>query len=303
MEKLSAISSRSNSPLKSAKKGEQKVQFSDEAEFRLQGHKVCGKPPEVPRAPPYSRSSSRMSGSSSISSSSSSSSSSTGTRFSSAGSTSSGLDRANRSGDPSRWTSSLDRKRAGSLRNKSSDRPPKCDSSRSHSLDRRRADSSRRESASPVGSTSERKRRECDGKDSQSKEKKPKTKTAGPPHSRSFSGERSKLPARQKLTPPSLPQSAKGDHAKKENIIEQKVTLHTEEKKSWTQRMKRAASRSPSRSLTEKSGKEDKENVGCEKSSERSREHHKSQDKKERGRTLKRENRNEKSSSGGKSKQ
>ncbi|XP_068246086.1 tubulin polyglutamylase TTLL5-like isoform X2 [Palaemon carinicauda] len=306
MEKLSAISSRSDSPVKSARKGDQKVQFSDDAEFRLQGHKVCGKPPEVPRAPPYSRSSSRMSGSSSISSSSSSSSSSTGTRFSSDGSTSSALERGNRSGD-SRWTSSLDRKRAGSLRNKSSDRPPRSDSSRSHSLDRRRADSGRRESASPVSSSSERKRRECDGKDTQNKEKKPRTRTGPPAHNRSYSGERPKLPARQKLTPPSLPQSGKGDYSKKENILEQKVPLQTEEKKpgrfhmEWARRMKRAASRSPSRSLTEKNGKEDKENVSNEKISDKSKDQ-KSQDKKERGRSLKRENRSGKSSSNGKNK-
>ncbi|XP_066958214.1 tubulin polyglutamylase TTLL5-like isoform X1 [Macrobrachium rosenbergii] len=306
MEKLSAISSRSDSPVKSARKGDQKVQFSDEAEFRLQGHKVCGKPPEVPRAPPYSRSSSRMSGSSSISSSSSTSSSSTGTRFSSAGSTNSAQERGNRLGDnSSRWTSSLDRKRAGSLRSKSSDRPPKSDSSRSHSLDRRRADSARRESASPVSSSSERKRRECDGKDSQNKEKKPKTRTGGTAHNRSYSGERPKLPARQKLAPPSLPPSGKGDHSKKENILEQKVPLQTEEKKpgrftmEWAQRMKRAASRSPSRSLIEKSGKEDKENVSNEKLSDKSKDQ-KSQEKKERGRSLKRENRNGKSSSNGK---
>ncbi|KAK7074177.1 Tubulin polyglutamylase ttll5 [Halocaridina rubra] len=303
MEKMSScISSRSNSPVKSARKAEQKVQFCDSAEIRLHGHKVCGKPPEVPRAPPYCRSSSRMSASSSISSSSSCSSG--GTRFSSsAGSTSSALDRINKSGD-SKVPATLDRKRAGSLRQKSSDHAQRSDSSRSHSLDRRRGcENSRRESASPVNAGSERKRRECEGKDNHSKEKKPKTKSNGPSHSRSFSGERSKLPGRQKMAPPTLLPSGKSDHSK--TVLEQKVSFQNDDKASnckgsyyLAQQFRRAASRSPSRTFPEKSSKEDKENIGREKG----RGDHKSHDKKERGRSLKRESRNSKASSSGKHK-
>lgn len=298
MEKLPKVPSRSNSPVKSGRKGDHKVQFSDQSDLRLRGHKVCGKPPEVPRAPPYSRSSSRLSGSSSISSSSSCSSS---CRLSSGGGSSSALDRpCSRVGENTKWTSSLDRKRSGSLRSKTSERQPKSEINRSHSLDRRRAENSRRESASPSNSSTERKRRDCEGKDSQNKEKKPKTRTTGISHSRSYSGERPRLPNRQKMTPPTLSQSWKGDVSKKENIMEQKVSLQDESTKStskslshfpmeWAERMKRAASRSPQRSLNMGDGplKEDKENEKKEKTKVEN----KSSDKKERGRSLKRESR------------
>lgn len=299
MEKLPKVPSRSNSPVKSGRKGDHKVQFSDQSDLRLRGQKVCGKPPEVPRAPPYSRSSSRLSGSSSISSSSSCSSNS---RLSSGGGSSSALDRPlSRGGDSTKWTSSLDRKRSGSLRSKTSERQPKSDINRSHSLDRRRAESSRRESASPSHSSTERKRRDCEGKDSQNKEKKPKTKTTGISHSRSYSGERPRLPNRQKLTPPTLSQNWKNE--KKENLIEQKVSLRDDDKTTskslvnipmeWAERMKRSASRSPQRSLNmgDRQVKEDKEIEKKEKMKE-----HKTSDKKERGRSLKRENRSSKSS-------
>nr|XP_027207792.1 tubulin polyglutamylase TTLL5-like isoform X2 [Penaeus vannamei] len=302
MEKLPKVPSRSNSPVKSGRKGDHKVQFSDQSDLRLRGQKVCGKPPEVPRAPPYSRSSSRLSGSSSVSSSSSCSSNS---RLSSGGGSSSALDRpCSRGGDSTKWTSSLDRKRSGSLRSKTSERQPKSDINRSHSLDRRRAESSRRESASPSHSSTERKRRDCEGKDSQNKEKKPKTKTTGISHSRSYSGERPRLPNRQKLTPPTLSQNWKNDISKKENLIEQKVGLHDDDKTTskslgnipmeWAERMKRSTSRSPQRSLNMGDGhvKEDKENEKKEKTKG----DHKASDKKERGRSLKRENRSSKSS-------
>lgn len=303
MEKLPKVPSRSNSPVKSGRKGDHKVQFSDQSDLRLRGQKVCGKPPEVPRAPPYSRSSSRLSGSSSVSSSSSCSSNS---RLSSGGGSSSALDRpCSRGGDSTKWTSSLDRKRSGSLRSKTSERQAKSDISRSHSLDRRRAESSRRESASPSHSSTERKRRDCEGKDSQNKEKKPKTKTTGISHSRSYSGERPRLPNRQKLTPPTLSQNWKNDLSKKETLIEQKVGLHDDDKTTskslgnipmeWAERMKRSTSRSPQRSLNMGDGhvKEDKENEKKEKTKGE----HKTSDKKERGRSLKRENRSSKSSS------
>ncbi|XP_045613657.1 tubulin polyglutamylase TTLL5 isoform X3 [Procambarus clarkii] len=309
MEKLPKVSSRSNSPVKSTRKGDQKVQFSDEADLRLRGNKVSGKPPEVPRAPPYGRSSSRLSGSSSISSSSSSSSSST-SRGSSGGSSSSALDRpSGRVIDSSKWTSSLDRKRSGSVRSKISDRPQRSDISRSLSLDRRRAENSRRESASPNSSSTERKKREGESKDVQNKERKTKTRTLGPSHSRSFSGERPKLLGRQKIAPPSVSQGLKSDQHKKENILEQKLSLQNDDKNTgkvssrfsvdWAERMKRAASRSPHRSQLngEGSAREDKEN---EKVRDKGRGESKTQDKKERGRSLKRENRSNKYSSSGK---
>ncbi|XP_042216637.1 tubulin polyglutamylase TTLL5-like isoform X2 [Homarus americanus] len=308
MEKLPKVPSQSNSPVKSARKGDQKVQFSDDTDNRLRGNKVCGKPPEVPRAPPYGRSSSRLSGSSSISSSSSSSSSSSTSRGSSGGGSSSALDRPSGRGvEPSKWTSSLDRKRSGSVRSKTSDRPQRSDINRSLSLDRRRAENSRRESASPNSSSTERKRRDCESRDIQSREKKPKTRTSGPPHSRSFSGERPKLLGRQKMTPPTISQTSKSDHPKRDNVLEQKLSLHNDEKNTskgssrfsmdWAERMKRAASRSPHRNQTngEVSGREDKEN---EKIRDKGRSESKGQDKKERGRSLKRENRTNKYSSG-----
>ncbi|XP_071541853.1 tubulin polyglutamylase TTLL5-like [Panulirus ornatus] len=309
MEKLPKVSSQSNSPIKSARKGDQKVQFSDEADLRLRGHKVCGKPPEVPRAPPYGRCSSRLSGSSSVSSSSSSSSSySSGTsRGSVGGGSSSTLDRPSSRGvDSSKWTSSLDRKRSGSVRSKTSDRPQRSDINRSLSLDRRRAESSRQESASPNSSSSERKRRECENKEVLSKEKKPKARTCGTFHNRSFSGERPKLPGRQKLTAPTISQSGKSDHFKKDNALEQKLSLQNDKNTNkpnsrfhmeWAERMKRAASRSPHRNQTngEISGREDKEN---EQIRDKGRGDSKNQDKKERGRSRKRETRSNKSSSG-----
>lgn len=307
MEKLPKVSPQSSSPVKSAKKGEHKVQFSDEADLRLRGQKVCGKPPEVPRAPPYSRSSSRLSGSSSISSSSSSTSSSS--RFSSSsGGSSSALERSViRGSDTSGLTSSLDRKRSGSVRSKTSDRFQKSDSSRSLSLDRRRAEGNRRESASPSNSSSERKRRECENRDNQNREKKPKTRPPGTVHSRSHSGEQGRLLTRQKMAQPTIPQGNKGDHASVHSK-EDKSTTNIEEKKprpyfnmEWAEKVKRAASRSPSRPQTngEPSEREDKEN---EKVREKGKASSRNQDKKERGRSLKRENRTNKYASTGKHK-
>ncbi|XP_045119841.1 tubulin polyglutamylase TTLL5-like isoform X5 [Portunus trituberculatus] len=294
--------------LPSTKKGEHKVQFSDETDLKLRGQKVCGKPPEVPRAPPYSRSSSRLSGSSSISSSSSSTSSSSTSRFSSSGGSSSTLERSvGRGSDPSRLTSSLDRKRTGSVRSKTSDRVQKSDSSRSLSLDRRRAEGSRRESASPSTSSTERKRRECENRDIQNiqnREKKPKTRLPGG-HSRSQSGEQGRLLGRQKMAQPTL-SHGKGDSSKT-YIVEEKSTTKIEEKKfpfhmDWAERVKRATSRSPSRTQTttsEPSEREDKEN---EKVREKGKGDLRNQDKKERGRSLKRENRTNKHASNGKHK-
>lgn len=312
MEKLPKVPSQSSSPVKSAKKGEHKVQFSDEADLRLRGQKVCGKPPEVPRAPPYSRSSSRLSGSSSISSSSSSTSSSSTSRFStSSGGSSSTLERsAVRGSDTSGLTSSLDRKRSGSVRSKTSDRFQKSDSSRSLSLDRRRAEGNRRESASPSNSSSERKRRECENRDNQNREKKPKTRPPGTVHARSHSGEQGRLLARQKMAQPTIPQSSKTDHPNVHNQDE-KSTTKIEDKKprssyfnmDWAEKVKRAASRSPSRPQTngerEPSEREDKEN---EKVREKGKISSRNQDKKERGRSLKRENRTNKYASTGKHK-
>ena len=295
--------------LPSAKKGEHKVQFSDETDLKLRGQKVCGKPPEVPRAPPYSRSSSRLSGSSSISSSSSSTSSSSTSRFSSSGGSSSTLERSvGRGSDPSRLTSSLDRKRTGSVRSKTSDRVQKSDSSRSLSLDRRRAEGSRRESASPTTSSTERKRRECENRDIQNiqnREKKPKTRLPATGHSRSQSGEQGRLLGRQKMAHPTL-SHGKGDSSKN-HIVEEKSTTKIEEKKlpfhmDWAERVKRATSRSPSRTqttTTEPSEREDKEN---EKVREKGKGDSRNQDKKERGRSLKRENRTNKHASNGKHK-
>lgn len=306
MEKLPKVPSQSSSPVKSAKKGEHKVQFSDEADLRLRGQKVCGKPPEVPRAPPYSRSSSRLSGSSSISSSSSSTSSSS--RFSSSsGGSSSTLERSViRGSDTSGLTSSLDRKRSGSVRSKTSDRFQKSDSSRSLSLDRRRAEGNRRESASPSNSSSERKRRECENRDNQNREKKPKTRPPGTVHARSHSGEQGRLLTRQKMAQPTIPQSTKNEHANVHSKEEKSTTI--EEKKprpyfnmEWAEKVKRAASRSPSRPQTngEPSEREDKEN---EKVREKGKGSSRNQDKKERGRSLKRENRTNKYASTGKHK-
>ncbi|XP_063878437.1 tubulin polyglutamylase TTLL5-like isoform X4 [Scylla paramamosain] len=294
--------------LPSAKKGEHKVQFSDETDLKLRGQKVCGKPPEVPRAPPYSRSSSRLSGSSSISSSSSSTSSSSTSRFSSSGGSSSTLERSvGRGSDPSRLTSSLDRKRTGSVRSKTSDRVQKSDSSRSLSLDRRRAEGSRRESASPSSSSTERKRRECENRDIQNilnREKKPKTRLPATGHSRSQSGEQGRLLGRQKMAQPTL-SHGKGDHSKT-YIVEEKSTTKIEEKKlpfhmDWAERVKRATSRSPSRTQTtsEPLEREDKEN---EKVREKGKGDSRNQDRKERGRSLKRENRTNKHASNGKHK-
>lgn len=301
MEKLPKVISRSDSPVKSARKGEQKVQFSDETDLRLRGQKVIGKPPEVPRAPPYGRSSSRLSGSSSMSSSNSSSSScSSSCRLSSGGGSCSALDRASqRGGDSSRWTTSLDRKRAGSVRGKPSDRPPRSDSSRSLSLDRRRAENSRRESASPSSSSSERRRRDCEAKDSH-KEKRPKIRTVGTSHNRSFSGERTKLPGRQKMPAPTLSHSGKSDHSKMDHILEQRRSLQNEDKNKQvtrqsekSDRTKRTTSRSPHRSQMNGEGvaQEDKEN---EKIRDKGSGDSKSQEKKERGRSLKRESRKNK---------
>ena len=297
--------------LHTTKKGEHKVQFSDETDLRLRGQKVSGKPPEVPRAPPYSRSSSRLSGSSSISSSSSStstSSSSTSRFSSSGGGSSSTLERSvGRGSDPSRLTSSLDRKRTGSVRSKTSDRIQKSDSSRSLSLDRRRAENSIRENASPGSSSTERKRRECENRDTQNKEKKPKTRPPATGHSRSHSGEQGRLLGRQKMAQPTLSQGSKNDLTKS-YIAEEKTKTKIEEKKShgyfhmdWAERLKRATSRSPSRTQTyaEPSEREDKEN---EKVREKGKGDSKNQDKKERGRSLKRENRTNKYASTGKHK-
>merc|ERR1739842_214513 len=69
--------------------------------------------------------------------------------------------------DNSKWSHSLDRKRAGSLRNKTSNSSSERSSpqskdalNRSHSLDRRRAESRRKENSSPIQSNNgERKRR------------------------------------------------------------------------------------------------------------------------------------------------
>lgn len=298
MEKLPKVPSESSSPIKSARKGDQKVQFSDEADLRLHGQKVSGKPPEVPRAPPYSRSSSRLSGSSSISSSSSSSSHS---KFSSGGGSSSTLDRSYGKGsESSKWTTSLDRKRSGSVRSKTTDRSQRGDINRSLSLDRRRAEKSQSEGGSPSHSSTERKRRECENRDTQSREKKPKTRIPGMAHSRSYSGERPKLPARPKLPPPTLNRTDNTDN---------KSTIHTEEKKptsrfhmDWAERMKRAASRSPCRKQVngDTTAREDKEN---EKARDKARGDTKTQDnKKERGRPLKRENRSNKLTTNGKHK-
>ncbi|MPC12275.1 Tubulin polyglutamylase TTLL5 [Portunus trituberculatus] len=183
----------------------------------------------------------------------------------------------------------------------------KSDSSRSLSLDRRRAEGSRRESASPSTSSTERKRRECENRDIQNiqnREKKPKTRLPGG-HSRSQSGEQGRLLGRQKMAQPTL-SHGKGDSSKT-YIVEEKSTTKIEEKKfpfhmDWAERVKRATSRSPSRTQTttsEPSEREDKEN---EKVREKGKGDLRNQDKKERGRSLKRENRTNKHASNGKHK-
>lgn len=164
-------------------------------------------------------------------------------------------------------------------------------------MDRRRAEVSRRESASPSNSSSERKRRECENKDTQNREKKPKTRPPGTVHTRSHSGEQGRLLARQKMAQPTLPQTSKSDHP----------NVHSQEEKSttkiedWAEKVKRAASRSPSRlqSNGEPSEREDKEN---EKVREKGKGGSRNLDKKERGRSLKRENRTNKYTSNGKHK-
>lgn len=204
-------------------------------------------------------------------------------------------------------TASLDRKRSGSVRSKTSDRFQKSDSSRSLSLDRRRAEGCRRESSSPNNSSSERKRRECENRDNQNREKKPKTRPPGCVHTRSHSGEQGRLLTRQKMAQPTLPQTSRNEQP---NVHSQddKITTKVEEKKSrsyfqmdWAERVKRAASRSPSRPQTngEPSEREDKEN---EKVREKGKGSSRNQDKKERGRSLKRENRTNKYVSNGKHK-
>lgn len=212
-----------------------------------------------------------------------------------------------RGSDTAGLTASLDRKRSGSVRSKTSDRFQKSDSSRSLSLDRRRAEGSRRESASPSNSSSERKRRECENRDAQNKEKKPKTKLPGTVHARSLSGEQGRLLTRQKMAQPTLPQTSRNDQPNVHSQDE-KSTTKIEDKKThscfsidWAEKVKRAASRSPSRLQIngEPSEREDKEN---EKVREKGKGSSRNQDKKERGRSLKRENRTNKYASNGKHK-
>ncbi|CAL4224710.1 unnamed protein product, partial [Meganyctiphanes norvegica] len=319
---------RAGSPTKSGRgKGEHKVQFSDDPEqLGVRGTaKVVGKPPEVPRT---SLSRFRLNGSGGSSSSSSSSSCSTSSsniRLSSLGGSNPGLDSSScssssssgRGGETSKWSHSLDRKRAGSLRNKSnnssSDRSSpqsKESSSRSHSLDRRRAESRRRESSSPIQSSNgERKRRgEVEEKMRRKIIKKRKQKhvpvAGGILHSRSFSGERSNSKTahiRQRQTPPTLPTTPKAEKKdNKDSHSDQKCEVITSPGKlqrsqtEWAQRIKRPASRSPHRShttsdvpsLNAQDKESDKENEKIKDNKE-----HRSR---ERGRPLKRETRSNK---------
>lgn len=109
------------------------------------------------------------------------------------------------------------------------------------------------------------------------------------------------------MAQPTLSQGSKSDHSKV-HTVEEKITTKIEQKKphglfhmDWAERMKRAASRSPNRSQTngEPSEREDKEN---EKVREKGKGDSRNQDKKERGRSLKRENRTNKYASNGKHK-
>ena len=301
MEKVAKIPSRSNSPQKSGRKSDQRVQFVETSELNLHGHKVYGKPPEAPR---YTRGGSRLLGSSSTSNISSNNSS----RSSSGGGSQVNLDRSK--SDSLNWTSSLDRKRPGSF-DKSKGLAEKTnrtlDPKRTQSLDRRRAaEKNRQENSGVSNSNLDRKRRDCENKDGQSREKKPKVRSDG--SYRSHSGERTKISSRLKISPSSVNQneSSKSDSSSSINLKShhneniRSVSKSNKLSGEWAFRV-RAVSRSPHRRMNKSESSEDKENNEKSTNNKENKSKHgelsKSYDARERGRSLKREHRSGKLSS------
>ncbi|XP_076045386.1 uncharacterized protein LOC143027756 isoform X2 [Oratosquilla oratoria] len=274
-------SSLSNSPSKSQRKCEQKVQFAQEAEDLLSSSR-----------------SHKLSRSCELTKSSSASNCRSGSQRygyycgSSTKSSSHSSDKPQSKVD-TRWTYSLDRKRAGSLRNRGTSRPVS-DASRSQSLDRRRAEFINKGHVSPNASSEKKEAENDSSKSSVGREQSHKSKAYS--HNRSHSCERLKS-GKQKLSSSTLNQLPKNTDAKKEDKKGETKSEDKESKcqtSSWGYRIRRAISRSPHRpNMTNQdinSSKEEKEN---DKPKEKVRitDSHRRHEGRERGRSLKRENR------------
>lgn len=278
MDKLTMY--RSSSPVKNSRKGEYKVQFSDASEFcKNPNSTTLGKPPEIPRS---SSSSLRSNGRPCSSTSSSVGSLNTcyGSSVSSKFNRGSSASRNDSFGS----TTSLDRRRSGgSSRHRAAERTlqPICDVARSESLvECKRHDSSPSDAS---GTMSLRRRRDP-------MDNKYKSPYASPncSHYRSVSGERARVGGSSR---PKTCHASPGADDINKTLVESNGERQDSD---WSQRAKRAASRSPNRKSVKSSSSGARGRRESEKENDKNKERlsrHSSEKRhnRERGRSLKRQ--------------
>ena len=303
MEKLSSY--RCNSPVKSVRKGEYKVQFADASEYYKGRSSITGKPPEVPRSNSTSlRSNSRhYTANSSTSNLSTCHSSSVGSKLNRGSSSSQSSSSAKY--DTFGSTTSLDRRRQGSKQNVSAERAlqPISNAKRTQSLDRRRLERSLYESSSSLtAQTGKRRKDRCDySGDKKLKSRSPYAaslsvnNSVSLQHGGSDARDRSKTHSRPRTSHPNLQPSEQQPVTKSLSLVDShhnpsERSYHHDGGKDWLHRIKRASSKSPNRKGNKSSITKEEEKENAKKSERSSRRNEDRRHDRERGRSLKREN-------------
>ncbi|KAF2353646.1 Tubulin-tyrosine ligase/Tubulin polyglutamylase [Trinorchestia longiramus] len=297
MEKLSMY--RSDSPVKSSRKGEYKVQFADASEFcKGRSSTILGKPPEIPRsassslksnARPYSSTSNSV-GNLNTCYSNPISSSSSSKHHKGVGSSS--TCRSDAFGS----TTSLDRRRTSSSRRRQSERTlqPICDVSRSETLVEYKRQETPAGDAAPRNAASRRKRELFESSERKSKIRNPYASSQDGSHYRNSSGDRTRTNSQSK------PQGNEGTSRKSsidatsKTLVECNSGVSDRQDGDWMMRVKRAASRSPNRKSGGKcagssAARRDSEKENEKNSKERASRENSERRYRERGRSLKRQ--------------